>query len=223
MANRDFRIDRLIVDFISGALGYIGISTLLKYDSDKDFSDPLSIPNVGYVQSLIGGGGSGVIHRSFTIPESDIVDGVVSLVGRTNDQGDQVIPSKATWAVETQDDSVARYSNATQTVDGLGSGGIEVYLVGVEGVLQLTFTNLVGVDMVVSLNSSAEQTLTTGDAITVFPGDSFVARVVSFAEGTGLGNQNGIIVNTDGGQLLEEVNHEWIIPIDSTSFEIYFI
>lgn len=164
-----------------------------------------------------------LLYRSFTIPEEDILDGVVYLAGRTNDQGDQIIPAKATWAVETEDGSVGRYSNATQTVDGLGSGGIEVYLVGVESVLQLTFTNLVGVDMIVSLNSSPEQTLITGDTITVLPGDSFVARVVSFAEGAGLGNQNGIILNTDGGQLLEEVNHEWIIPIDSTSFEIYFI
>lgn len=224
MANRDLRINRLIVDFISGSLGFIGIGDVLKYDSDKDFSDPLSIPNVGYVQSLIGGGGtSTVIHRSFTIPESDIVDGIVSLVGRTNDQGDQIIPAKSTWAVETEDGSVGRYINATQTVDGLGSGGIEVYLVGVEAVepTGLALQNTTDKILKYSINSFVPLDLAIGDSITVSPGDSVLLYLDSSSEiEYQLWDQSGPIVNTDGLYLIDAIPHEWVIPINSVELVI---
>lgn len=59
MSNRDFRINRLITDFIQGISDFIGIRTLLRYDEAKEFTDPRDIPDLGYVQFLINGGMTG--------------------------------------------------------------------------------------------------------------------------------------------------------------------
>jgi len=133
---RDEILRELIVQTIRGILvsDPVLIKSLLKYDEEKDYSDPLSIPTVGYVEFLLNGGSgpivSGVIHRSFIIPESEITDGSVSLAGKTNEQGDQIIPSKAVWSVDTEDGSAARYNNNTQIIDGIGTGDIQINLVG---------------------------------------------------------------------------------------------
>lgn len=175
------------------------------------------VTDADLVLKASGGSASPVIHRSFTIPELDITDGVVSLVGRTNDQGDQVIPSKATWAVETEDGSVGRYNNATQTVDGLGSGGIEVYLVGVEPVepTGLNLENTTDKTLKYAINSFIPLDLAIGDSITVAPGDSILLYLESAsAIYYRLENQEGsALLNTDGLDRIDENPHIWDIPI----------
>lgn len=89
------------------------------------------VTDADLVLKASGGSASSVIHRSFLIPEADIVDGFVSLEGIVNEQGDMIIPSKAVWSIETQDGSVARYNNSTKIIDGIGTGDIEIYLVGI--------------------------------------------------------------------------------------------
>lgn len=177
------------------------------------------VTDADLVLKASGGSASSVIHRSFTIPESDITDGVVSLVGRTNDQGDQIIPSKATWAVETQDDSVARYSNSTQTVDGLGSGGIEVYLVGIEGVEPLPlfeFTNTTPTVLNYSLNGGELSFLNNNENIPIRGGDTLILSFQTEpSQEHNLANQNGLIMGEDGQYPIQTIPRTFVIPLDS--------
>lgn len=190
--------------------------TMFKKVTSNSWSTVFNLP--------IGGGTtSDVVYRSFTIPEADITEGVVSLVGRTNDQGDQIIPAKATWTVETEDGSVGRYSNATQTVDGLGSGGIEVYLVGVEPVepTGLSLENTTDRDMKYALNGFLLLDFPIGETIIVNPGDSLIMQLDSASDlFFVLVNQNGDLQNTDGLYRIDENPRQWDIPSDTTYLEI---
>jgi len=102
---------------------FITVNDTLKYDEQKDFSDPLSIPTRGFVDYLIasgggGGGGSSVVYRTFTIPVGTSAPfGELSIDGMTNDQGDEVIPSNPVSTVY-DNNSAARYK-LDKTIVGL--------------------------------------------------------------------------------------------------------
>lgn len=144
--NRDEILRELIVQTVRGIIvsDPVLVKSLLKYDEEKDYSDPLSIPTRGFVEYLIssGGGGSGVTYRVFLIPVIDpvtgdpnIVDGSVNITGRTNEQGDTVIPSDANVNVYQGGKIVPATYYENGLIEGLdGSLDIKVVLIGGEGV-----------------------------------------------------------------------------------------
>jgi len=182
----------------------IQVLNLLKYDQPFELTDDLQIPYMGQVKALIADGGSSTLYRSFTIPESDIVDGMVSLVGRTNDQGDTVIPSKPVWSVYTNDGSIGRYDYRTNVIDGLGTGDIEVVLVGVEGDEPIFLAQ--------TIDSSGTNSFKINENFTVTPESE---SLIIYSASIGKYYNSSSETEGDGSQILSEG-----FPFDQNIFEL---
>lgn len=103
--------------------------TLFKKVSSNSWATVFNLP--------ISGGTSGQLYRVFLIPSSDITDGSVNITGRTNEQGDTVIPSDANVSVYEGGKIVPATYSENGLIEGLdGSLDVKIVLIGGEPVVQ---------------------------------------------------------------------------------------
>lgn len=93
---------------------------------------------IGFGSNGISTGGGGgdtdeIITRVFIIQPSEIEDGMVSLVGKTNTKGDQIIPADATITIyEGGSTGAMRYNEYTNVIDNIsGSQVVKIVLRGI--------------------------------------------------------------------------------------------
>lgn len=201
----------------------IEVLNLLKYDQPFQLTDDLQIPYMGQVKALISdaGGGGGVVYRTFLIPAPITLP--LNLTGRTNEQGDTVIPSDAVVSVYEGGKIVPATYYETGLIEGLdGSLDVKVVLVGGEQVVPagLILVNTTDVNLNYSVNGGSFSTLNVLESINVMQGDNLILALSSASAFYQLWNQNGAIENTDSSYLIEEIPHEWQIPLDSTELNI---
>lgn len=164
-----------------------------------------------------------LLRRVFLIPSSDITDSSVNITGRTNEQGDTVIPSDAVVSIYEAGKIVPATYYETGLIEGLdGSLDVKVVLVGGEQVVPagLILVNTTDVNLNYSVNGGSFSTLNVLDSINVMQGDNLILALSSASAFYQLWNQNGAIENTDSAYLIEEIPHEWQIPLDSTELNI---
>lgn len=225
--NRGQILRELILEQINALIdgGVIVANDKLRYDADKNYDNPLDIPSLGYIQALIEQGGTTDIRRVFIIPSSEIDDnGEVNLTGRTNEQGDTIIPSDAVVSIYNPRWGGQQYDPSTGVVSGLDpSFDVLVVLNGVEPVAPTTIglKNDSGVDMIYSINNGQTQSFLVNQIIQITPGDSLIlATTTAPTDALSLKNQNGYLQNTDGGYDIEQTPHQWNIPINSNTLII---
>jgi len=176
----------------------------------------------------IGGGTpSTEFRRTFLIPAGTLAtDGVLSLEGLTNEQGDQLIPDKPNSNV--YDGSSGAVYRLDKTIngletdeDGLTVRDVLVVLNGVEPVVQIGITNTTDRVINYSLNGGGFSSLNIGEFLAVNPSDTIIMQLAS-ASGNFylLLNQNGDLQNTDGLYRIDETPHQWNIPSDTTNLQI---
>src|SRR6478735_953353 len=140
MANRDEVLRELVVQMIRAELADpILIKSLLRYNEDKAYDNPLDIPSLGYVQSLI----SGLFIKDKPIVKSgaDVTDYELDLSAET----EIPYPANASLYINQVLASMATWNFATKTWYGLpdtvSADVIEAYYVGREFVAPVITPN----------------------------------------------------------------------------------
>lgn len=229
---RDEILRELFVQTIRGILvsDPVLIKSLLKYDEEKDYSDPLSIPTVGYVEFLLNGGSgpvTGNFRRTFLIPAgTSATDGVLSLVGLTNEQGDQIIPDKPNSSV--YDGSSGAVYRLDKTINGLDTDedGLTVrdVLVVLNGVEPIgNFQNNSVVDIEYAIDGGATSILQSGSSTNIsFPNTDLTVRSISDASpDIFIYNQSGKLSDIDGQQTaISSAPNYYIVPSDTSNLYI---